>query len=244
MPRRPSQLLTTVLVSLSANLTLLVATIVCGGCAMFLGWLPPRGNWTYRFARLWSRWMMLGAWSKVTSEFEQPLDPRQGYVFLANHQSLYDIPAVIMGIPGQARFLAKKSLFRIPFFGWALAVGGFVPVDRSDRKASQETFRVAVDRLEAGHSIILFPEETRSRDGELLPLKRGGVLMALKTGFPIVPVGIDGTRDIRHRDSLLVVRPGRVRVRYGRPINVSEMDVGQSRELQERVRSEIERLKG
>lgn len=242
MPRRPSWLLT-FLVSLSANLTLIVATVVCGGIAMVLGWLPPRGNWTYRLARIWSRWMMLGAWSKVTSEFEQPLDPQQGYVFLANHQSLYDIPAVVSGIPGQARFLAKKSLFRVPFFGWALAAGGFVPVDRNDRKASQETFRVAVDRLEAGHSIILFPEETRSRDGELLPLKRGGVLMALKTGFPIVPVGIDGTLNIRHRDSLLVVRPGRVRVRYGKPIDVSGLEVRQSRDLQETVRAEIERLK-
>lgn len=242
MPRSPSKL-STVLVSITANVTLIVASVICGSLAIVTGWLPPRGNWTFRFARLWSRWMMLAAWSKVESEFEQPLDPAKGYVFLANHQSLYDIPALIHGIPGQARFLAKKSLFRIPFFGWALATGGFVPVDRADRKASQETFRIAIDRLQAGNSIVVFPEETRSRDGNLLPLKRGGVLMALKTGFPIVPVGIGGTLNIRHRDSLLRVTPGHVKVCYGRPIDVSSLEVSQSRELQERVRAEIERLK-
>ena len=242
MPRSPSKL-STLLVSITANVTLVVATVVCGSLAILMGWLPPRGNWTYRFARIWSRWMMLGAWSTVKTEFEEPLDPGKGYVFLANHQSLYDIPALIYGIPGQARFLAKKSLFRVPFFGWALATGGFVPVDRSDRKASQETFRIAIDRLQAGSSIVLFPEETRSRDGNLLPLKRGGVLMALKTGFPIVPVGIDGTLDIRHRDSWLRVTPGDIKVRYGKPIDVSSLEVSQSRELQEQVRAEIERLK-
>ncbi|MDA8017607.1 MAG: 1-acyl-sn-glycerol-3-phosphate acyltransferase [Thermoanaerobaculia bacterium] len=241
--RQETSKLTTFVVSASADVTLFVATIVCAVLALLTGWLPPRGNWTYRFARLWSRWMMLGAWSKVGSEFEEPLDPQQGYVFLANHQSLYDIPALIRGIPGQARFLAKKSLFRIPIFGWALAMGGFVPVDRSDRKASQETFRIAVERLQAGNSLVIFPEETRSRDGELLPFKRGGVLLALKTGYPIVPVGIDGTLEMRHRDSMLAVRPGRVRVRYGKPIDVSGWEVSRSQDLQERVRAEIERLK-
>jgi len=155
---------------------------------------------------------------------------------------LYDIPALLVGVPGQARFLAKAGLFRVPIFGWALAMGGFVPVDRKDRNASRDTFRIAIERLQAGNTPLLFPEETRSSDGELLPFKRGGVLMAIKTGFPIVPVGIDGSMKIRHRDSLLV-RPGTIRVRYGAPIEVKDIEVSASRELQDRVRGEIERLR-
>lgn len=233
----------TALATVVGSLAVLLATIVCGLLAMVTSWLlPGGGDWTFRFARIWSRWLLLWSGARVESEYEAPLDPSQGYVFLANHQSMYDVPTLVLGVPGQARFLAKRSLFRIPIFGWALAMGGFVPVDRADRDASRETFRIAVERLQAGKSLILFPEETRSRDGELLPFKRGGVLMALKTGFPIVPVGIDGSLEVRHRDSW-VIRPGTIRARYGRPIDVGGLEISDSRDLQERVRSEIERLK-
>lgn len=239
-PLRP---LATVVATFTGTFAVIVGTITCAVFAMATSWLPRGGDWTFRAARLWSRWLLSWSWAGVESGFEERLDPKQGYVFLANHQSMYDVPALIVGVPGQARFLAKRSLFRIPIFGWALAMGGFVPVDRADRAASRETFRIAIERLQAGKSLILFPEETRSRDGELLPFKRGGVLMALKTGFPIVPVGIHGTMNVRHRDSW-TIRPGKIRVRYGQPISVEGLEVSDSRQLQEQVRAEIERLKG
>lgn len=238
----PLRALAIVVATITGNIAVVFGTIACAILAMGTSWLPAGGDWTFRSARIWSRWLLAWSGAKVESEFEAALDPRQGYVFLANHQSMYDVPTLILGVPGQGRFLAKRSLFRIPIFGWALAMGGFVPVDRADRAASRETFRIAVKRLQAGKSLILFPEETRSRDGELLPFKRGGVLMALKTGFPIVPVGIDGSMQVRHRDGW-AIRPGTIRAHYGRPIDVSSLEVSQSRELQERVRTEIERLK-
>ena len=242
LARRTSHPLATIFATITGNFALIFGTVFCAVLAMATTWLPRGGDWTFRSARLWSRWLLSWSGARVESEFEESLEPTKGYVFLANHQSMYDVPTLILGVPGQARFLAKRSLFRIPIFGWALAMGGFVPVDRADRASSRETFRIAVERLQAGKSLILFPEETRSRDGELLPFKRGGVLMALKTGFPIVPVGIDGSMRVRHRDGW-IIRPGTIRARYGKPIDVQDIELSGSRELQERVRAEIERLR-
>ncbi|MCG8459057.1 MAG: 1-acyl-sn-glycerol-3-phosphate acyltransferase [Holophagales bacterium] len=223
------------------NAVLVLATAVFGPLASVFGWLPPRGRWMYLCARLWSRVYLWGSGVRLRSVFEEPLDSRCGYIFMANHQSMYDIPALIAGMPGEVRFLAKKSLFKIPVFGWALSAGGFVPVDRGNRQAASETYQRATRILESGRSILIFPEETRSADGRLLPFKRGGAVLAAKTGFPIVPVGIRGTRDVRPKGSLLV-HPGPVVVRYGKPIEVEGHDAGTRDAALTRVRSAIEGL--
>jgi 1-acyl-sn-glycerol-3-phosphate acyltransferase len=169
------------------------------------------------------------------------LDPRGRYIFMANHRSLFDIPVLIATLPGQARFLAKESLFRIPVFGWALKAGGFIPIDRRDRSRARDAFAAAVDRLGAGASILLFPEETRARDETLLPFQRGGFLLALKSGLPIVPVGIRGTLQVQPRGSFLV-RPGLVRVEYGEPMPIDSFAVSRKKELIDRVRSRVAEL--
>lgn len=220
------------------NLGLIVATILFGVPAMILGWLPPRGRWMYLCARLWSHALLWTAGVRVRRRFEVPLDPKKGYVFMANHQSLMDIPVLLTTLPGETRMLAKKGLFQIPVFGWSLKAGGFIPVDRGNRAAAKETFQAAIRCLEEGHSVLVFPEETRSKDGELLPFKPGGFLMALKTGFPIVPVGIEGTLTIRRRDSL-VIQPGKVEISYGRPIEISDYGVRDRKQLTDEVRQRI-----
>ncbi|MEL7060411.1 MAG: lysophospholipid acyltransferase family protein, partial [Acidobacteriota bacterium] len=148
---------------------------------------------------------------------------------------------LLFSVPGQARFLAKRSLFRIPFFGPGLRAAGFVPVDRHDRDRAAETFAVALDQLRTGRSLILFPEETRSSDGQLLPFKRGGVLLAVRTGHPVIPIGLRGTGRVRRKGSLWT-RPGRVRVRYGRPIPTRGAGAAGRRELAAQVRAEVARL--
>jgi 1-acyl-sn-glycerol-3-phosphate acyltransferase len=163
------------------------------------------------------------------------------FIYMSNHQSLYDIPALIASLPGQTRFLAKDSLFRIPIFGWALKAGGFISIDRENRSKAQESFHSAVARLHEGCSTLVFPEGTRSLDGMLKPFERGGFLLALKSGLPIVPVGIVGSVAIRRRDSY-VVRPGRIELHYGRPIRVEEFGVRGKRELIEEVRRQIAEL--
>lgn len=231
----------TAIATVTGNLMLVLATIVLGSVATLFGWLPPRGHVVYACGRLWSKLILGASLTPLEARFEAPLESDQGYIFMANHQGMYDIPAVMASTPGQGRFMAKAGLFKIPIFGWALSAGGFIPVDRTDRAAGQRTFHAASESLSEGHSLIIFPEETRSRDGRLLPFKRGGFLLALKTGYPIVPVGIRGTASIRPRGSQ-VVRPGPIEIVYGEPIDAASFGLRGRKELVATVRARIAAL--
>lgn len=216
-------------------------TLILGLFASIVGWLPPRGYWMYKVAQFWSRFNLLACGVALDVAFEEPLERGRGYIFMANHQSMFDIPVLIGSIPGQTRFMAKKGLFSVPIFGWALSAGGFIPVDRGNKKAAADTYRIAVEHIRQGNSILIFPEQTRSPDGKMLPFKRGGVVIAQQTGAQIVPVGIVGTREIRPKGSSMIF-PGPVRVRYGRPLDLqAHAEVSQAEHVA-LVRSEVERL--
>ncbi|MEM9554663.1 MAG: lysophospholipid acyltransferase family protein [Acidobacteriota bacterium] len=230
----------TVVFTLLSNLVLLAITPSLALLGIVAAFVPPRGDWMMPVARLWSRLYLWASGVRLETDYDAALDRARGVVFLANHQSMVDVAVLMLTLPGQARFVAKRSLFRIPFFGWSLSAAGFVPVDRSDVRSARASFAAAIELLRGGRSIVLFPEETRSTDGRLLPFKRGGVLLALKTGYPIVPVGIRGTRHVRPKGSWLTT-PWRVRVRYGRPIEAAGGLAGRD-ELVTAVRAEIERL--
>lgn len=239
--REAPGILVTVIATVAGNAMLVIATIVLGSLATLFGWLPPRGNAVYTLGRLWSRLLLGASLVRLRHRFEAPLDARRGYIFMANHQSMYDIPALMATTPGQGRFMAKRGLFQIPIFGWSLRAGGFIPVDRKDRASGEQTFKVALERLQAGNSLLIFPEETRSRDGALLPFKRGGFLLALKTGFEIVPVGIRGSREARPRGSN-IIRPGEIVVRYGAPVDPAAFGIRGRRALLTTVRERIAEL--
>jgi 1-acyl-sn-glycerol-3-phosphate acyltransferase len=224
--------------TVTGNLFLVFGTIVCATVAVLFGWLPPRGLWVHRMARIWSRGLLMSAGVRLATRFAAPLAADRPCVFMANHQSLYDIPALIAGLPGQTRFLAKRSLFQIPLFGWSLKMGGFISIDRADRSRAGESFADAIRELEAGASAVVFPEGTRSRDGNLLAFQRGGFLLALKSDLPIVPVGIHGSLAVRARNSLWT-RPGRITVSCGRPIDVGEYGVRDKARLIEDVRRQV-----
>ena len=225
------------------NLTLAVASVVFGVLAMIAGQIPPRGERVVPFARAWARCLLWSAGVRLEKSFEEVPDRRQRYVFMANHQSLYDIPVLLASLPVSFRFLAKRSLFKIPIFGWALSAAGFVPVDRQQRAKAAEVFSKSLGALEGGASLMIFPEETRSLDGRLKPFQRGGFLIALKSGMPIVPVGIHGTLGIRRKGSLRI-EPGVVRVSVGRPIEASEYGLQRKVELIDAASREVGRLAG
>jgi 1-acyl-sn-glycerol-3-phosphate acyltransferase len=231
------------LATFTGNLFLVFGSLFWGSVSTLLGWVPPRGNLMFFSARNWARELLWASWLRVERSFAVPLDARRQYIFMANHQSMFDIPLLLATLPGQTRFMAKRSLFKIPIFGWGLAAGGFIPVDRRDRSSARDTFAIAVERLAAGNSLLLFPEETRSADGALLPFQRGGFLLALKSGLPIVPVGISGTRQVQPKGNW-AIRPGKVTVRYGRPISTSGRAVRHKRELMAEVRSAVAELAG
>jgi len=208
--------------------------------------LAPRGRPSLYLARWWGRIALVLAGVRLRVEGREGLDLEQSYVIMVNHESTVDIPAVIAALPSRlgARILAKQSLFSIPFLGWAMSALGFVAVDRQDRSTAPDMFREAVDKVSGGNSILLFPEETRTGDGRLLPLQRGGFLLALKTRLPILPVGIEGAR-IALPAKRRVIRPlTRVTVRIGEPIPTRDLPATSRRELMAVTRREIDRLRG
>ncbi len=184
---------------------------------------------------------MLTSGLRLRRSFAKPLDGSRPAIYMANHQSLFDIPVLFVTLPGQARMLAKNSLFRIPIFGWAIRLGGFISIDRSDRSRAKESFDAAVDRLRAGTSALVFPEGTRSLDGRLAAFQRGGLLLALKSGLPIVPVGIEGTLGVQPKSSF-AIRPRTIHVRYGEPIEVGEYGIRDRERLSQRVREAVAEL--
>ena len=233
----------TALATFTGNLFLLVGSTLLAVVTLLVAWIPPRGTWSFAVMRVWSNAVLAASLVRVEVRYAPELEPERSYVFLSNHQSLFDIPVLIATSPGQIRMVAKRSLFRIPLFGWALRAGGFIPVDRADRSTATQTFASASARLRQRTSILLFPEGTRSLDDTLLPFQRGGFLLALKSGLPIVPVGIRGTRAIRLRGGLRI-NPGTAVVSYGAPIHPAGYGLRRKRELIDEVRRQVAVLAG
>lgn len=228
----------TALATFTGNLFLLVGSTLLAVVTLLVAWIPPRGTWSFAVMRIWSNAVLAASLVRVEVRYAPELEPGRSYVFLSNHQSLFDIPVLIATSPGQIRMVAKRSLFQIPVFGWALRAGGFIPVDRADRSTATQTFASASARLRQRTSILLFPEGTRSLDDTLLPFQRGGFLLALKSGLPIVPVGIRGSRAIQGKSSF-AIHPGTVTVTYGAPIDTSAYGLRRKKELTAEVRRRI-----
>jgi 1-acyl-sn-glycerol-3-phosphate acyltransferase len=188
--------------------------------------------------RAWARLMLAAAGVEIEVEGAEHLDPSRRYVFVANHASYLDIPVLFVAVPQPLRFFAKRSLFQIPVFGWGLRASGFIPIDRKKRSRNLASFDLATSRIEKGNSIAIFPEEGRSPEPQMRPFKRGAFLLALKSNLPIVPAAIAGTWDVlpSTRSSL---RPGKVLVRIGDPIETAELTIRQKDKLMRGARVRI-----
>ena len=198
----------------------LVLTVLFGVPAIFAALVPPRGDWFLRFARGWARSVLAVAGISVHALHPERAERGKSVVVVANHESFCDILVLLATLPIQVRFLAKRSVFRVPVLGWSIAAAGFVPVDRGDRARGAATVEAALRRLRGGRSLVIFPEETRTRDGSLLPFKRGAAHLALKSGLPLLPVGVAGTFRILPRGTW-EIRPAPVVVAVGDPIDVA-----------------------
>jgi 1-acyl-sn-glycerol-3-phosphate acyltransferase len=199
-----------------------------------------KGKLAYRLSRLWT-WLVLktgGVGLKIRGL--DRLDSRQSYIFMANHQSNIDIPVLVQSFPQfQLRWIAKRELVYVPVFGWALWSSRHILVARGDPAEARATLRKAKKKLEEGASIILFPEGTRSRSGELLPFKRGGFLLALRTKAPVVPVTVNGSARILPRGDWRI-RSGEVEVVVGEPISLERYRMADLNRLVTQVRNCVE----
>jgi 1-acyl-sn-glycerol-3-phosphate acyltransferase len=220
-----------------------LATIVGAVAALVSRLFDSSGDTVLRLARWWSRTIAALSGLRITVDCRSQLSAAQPYVFMANHLSTVDIWSLLVALPVPVRMIAKKQLAAIPLLGWAMWAGRFVFIDRHNPASARRSIERAKERIRNGHSVLLFPEGTRSRDGRLLPFKKGGFHLAIDAGVPIVPVAIRGSREVMPPGSLLL-RPGKVHVTIGQPIATQGL-VGQDREkLVERVRSEIVSMLG
>jgi len=195
------------------------------------------------WARLWCEWLLKVLGIRIVV-LGNPLPPRgQRYVFMSNHQSQLDIPVLEVLLKDyDIRFLAKKSLFKIPFFGWGISALGYIPVEREDPKEGLRSLLACISALQSGVSLVIFPEGTRSRTGELLPFKKGGMLVPLKVQVPVCPIAIYGTKDILPKGSLwLHLNKKEVYVYVGSLIETKGMTLKDKEKLSQMVREEISR---
>jgi 1-acyl-sn-glycerol-3-phosphate acyltransferase len=165
----------------------------------------------------------------------------QAIVFCANHQSNVDPPILFNALHPRLHILFKAELKKLPLLGKAFQVGGFVPIERTNRERSMAAIEQAAQSLRDGNSFLTFPEGTRSRTGALLPFKRGPFLMALKAQVPIVPVAVQGGTASMRKGSRLV-RPATVSIRIGEPMETKGMSLADRDVLAERVRERIAEL--
>jgi len=219
-----------------------VATAGFGLPAIVAAFLPPRGDWFLLFARGWARTILAFSGISVRVLHEERFDPGRSVVLVSNHESFADILVLLARLPMQSRFLAKRGVFRVPILGWSIRAAGFVPVDRGDRVASLATVEAALARLKRGRSLVVFPEETRTRTGELLAFKKGAALLALRSGLPIQPVGIAGTRRILPRGAWNM-SPGKVVASVGTPIGVEGRSAKERGEVTRLVRESVAQLR-
>lgn len=169
------------------------------------------------FPRYWGRILCRIAGVRVRVEGIEHLDANKTYIFAGNHCSQYDIFAFQGYFPHDFRWIAKKELFRIPLFGQAMHRAGYIPIDRSHGRQALKSLDEAAQRIASGSSVLIFPEGTRSSDGVLREFKAGAVLLAIKAGVEIVPLGINGSQKVLAKGAFLP-RPGEIVLRIGTPM--------------------------
>jgi len=193
----------------------------------------------YSVGKLWSRLILKTNRIRLDSVGLERIDPDRSYVFMANHASHLDPPAIAVSIPNILRFIGKRSLARIPVFGPAARMAGVIFIDRGDSERSVAALNRTIKVLKNGTSTLFFAEGTRSPDGRLLPFKKGGVMLALQAGLPIVPVTVTGSHSLFPKKQWFI-RPGTLRIEVGEPIEVTRFTTADRNWLLQRVRTVIQ----
>jgi len=214
-----------------------VYTLVLGAASIVSSLFDSSGYFAHSCARAWS-WLILKTTGvRVTVEGLDRIKPGTTYVFVSNHQSIYDTPVVFASLPYQIRIIAKASLARFPVLGWHLKRGGHLFVDRThpDRAGILKRWRALVSE---GLSLIIYAEGGRSMDGRVGRFKAGSFLLAIEAGLPVVPLAVIGTRQVMPKGRLRT-EPADVKLIIHDPIQPPALDaptVRDAKELAARVR--------
>ena len=220
------------------SLYVIPATAVLCIIAIIVAFFSREGNPVHLIARIWAKSILFVSGIKVDVKGLANIESSKSYIYMSNHRSNFDIPVLLGCLPIQFRWLAKAELFKIPMFGRAMSGAGYVKIDRSNQKAAIKSIDEIAAKMKNGISVMLFPEGTRSQDGNVNPFKKGGFVMAVDTGVPIVPVIIRGTRSIMTKGSWRINR-ARVTLFIEKPIDTSGFTRVTKVDLLRKVRSVI-----
>lgn len=207
-------------------------TVFWGALAMLVA--PFSGEAIVWVARTWIGWIFTTCRIRVEASGLEHVAATKTAIYMSNHQSVLDIGAIVETLPVSWRFVAKRELTYIPFFGWALALSDQIVIDRGDRRKSIASLRRAAGRIRSGVNVIIFPEGTRSPDGSLQPFKSGGFHLAVDSQVPIIPVTVSGSARLTPKRSLQV-RSGTIKVVYGEPIQTVGLTTRDRETLKRRV---------
>jgi 1-acyl-sn-glycerol-3-phosphate acyltransferase len=224
-----SALLVTIAIAITAFMSL---------CALLFPLISPGENKAHKIANMWANMLLKLSGIRVRVIGRENVLMNRPQIFMANHQSDFDILIVLAHIPGQFRWIVKKELFKIPIFGKAMKSAGYIEIDRQNHENAMKSMEEAAQKIREGKSVVTFPEGTRSKDGTIKPFKQGLFHLAIHAGVPIVPISIIGAHEIMPKRSLKV-RPGRVTMVIDRPVDVSGYTIETRSELIERVRGII-----
>ena len=191
------------------------------GALLKLFFVPNGMAWVAKY--FWSPVALFVMQTKVEIEGLKHVDPAGKYLVMANHNSFIDIPVLFQSLPFYTYFIAKKELKKIPLLGWYIKAYGMIYIDRSDRMKARESISIAGQRIREGKRVIIFPEGTKSKDGNIGPFKKGGFHLAAQAEVPILPIKLEGARKVWPNKQSFRLGKGTIRVKIGAPILPEEL---------------------
>jgi len=189
-------------------------------------------------------------WSKVILWFTKvrvkivglnEIDKNQSCIYIPNHLSYFDIFSLLAYLPVNFKFILKKELMKLPVFNWAVKRAGYISIDRSSPSKARRTFKQAVTMIQAGKSLVIFAEGTRSKSGSLQPLKKGAFQLAIASGAPIVPIAIKGSNNVMKKGDFKI-KSGLITIQVGQPISTIGRKLKSMPELIERVTATLREM--
>jgi 1-acyl-sn-glycerol-3-phosphate acyltransferase len=215
-----------------------IATLILAVPIIAAGLLSRTGNLAFSLSKIWAYTMLAVSFVRTEIKNRSRIDPKTFYILISNHQSLYDILALVTTLGIQYRWFIKKEVLKIPLFGYGLYASRNIFIDRSNTARAIESINKGIERLPKGVSLMVFAEGTRSPDGRIHEFKKGGFVTAVRRKIPILPVTVNGSRRILPKGSL-AFKPGKIQVVIGNPIDTGGYTTESVDELIDRTRQAI-----